>query len=39
MVIGADMVAPDNHLHVRFAPNRYLDLAARRTVENNRGQK
>ncbi len=31
--ISADMVAPNNHLHVRFAPNRYRDVAARRTVE------
>ena len=27
------MVAPSNHSHVRFAPNRYRDVAARRTVE------
>jgi hypothetical protein len=32
-VINADMIAPSNHLHVRFAPNRYRDVAARRTVE------
>jgi hypothetical protein len=32
-VISADMVAPSNRLHVRFAPNRYRDVAARRTVE------
>jgi hypothetical protein len=31
--ISADMVTPSNHLHVRFAPNRYRDVAARRTVE------
>ena len=30
-VISADMVATNNHLHVRFAPNRYRDVAARRT--------
>jgi hypothetical protein len=27
------MVSPNNHLHVRFAPNRYREVAARRTVE------
>jgi hypothetical protein len=32
-VITADMVAPSNHLHVRFAPDRYRDVATRRTVE------
>ena len=32
-VISADMVAPSNQLDVRFAPNRYRDIATRRTVE------
>jgi hypothetical protein len=27
------MVAPNNHLHVRFDPNRYREVAARRNVE------
>jgi hypothetical protein len=32
-VISADMVPPRNQLDVRFAPNRYRDVATRRTVE------
>jgi hypothetical protein len=31
------MVAMNNHLHVRFAPNRYRDVAARRTVATEAG--
>ena len=31
--ISADMVAPSNHLHVRFAPNRYRDAGTRQTFE------
>jgi hypothetical protein len=34
-VISADMVALSNHMHVRFAPNRYRDVAAQRLRDLN----